>query len=198
MGNCKLAKGIAALNLDQLPESMDTGWITLVSTGGEGQSTSVMAPMDQWIRVLPGVSYRVFVQILGIEGTGGVMKPKLTLMLRTAISPPGPWLTVGGENGEMSEEGVVDVTVSPFESDNPLLNLMVWTLSIPEDDGGVPQPWRICFRLRVGPVGTFISNSLPRTSRAPGNNLTRNLATASSVQIAQLQKLLETASRNKR
>jgi len=201
MGNCKLARGFGATNLDQLPESLDTGWITLVGTGGADQPRNLKAPMEHWIRVAPGVTYRLFVQILGIEGTGDEWMPELTLMLRTAISPTGPWLTVGGDNGDMTEEEVVDVTISPFESDNPLLNLMNWELSMPQT-GGVPEPWGICFRLKVAPVSQFTSSTLAQTSRAVSNNLTStlgsNLSRATSTQIAQLQKLLETASRTKR
>ncbi len=74
--------------------------------------------------------------------------------------------TIFGTGGSMDEAGTFDVTLSPVGMKGPLLNVMAWMLMTPRKQNVVP-PWRICFRLSVGPADQFKTTGIgSRTRRA--------------------------------
>jgi hypothetical protein len=152
-------------DLDRLPESFDTSWVTLECSGGDGVvgiTSEFIAPLDGFIRIKPGVPYRAFCQVLGydIEDVGG--DPPAGLHLMMGVSLEGPFVNVFGTLYGQSDirfdgVGTFDVTLPPVGLDGPMLNVMSWMISTPRNGGGVVPPWRICFRLFVGPADQFKS-----------------------------------------
>jgi hypothetical protein len=89
-----------------------------------------------------------------------------------AVSLDSPGINVlgtiyGDDTARFDGVGTFDITLPPVGLNGPLLNVMSWIIKIPKDTGtSVIPPWRVCFRLSVGPADQFQSAGIrSRTAR---------------------------------